>query len=42
MTAPTIGVVVHDFFLDSLPQQKGLRPSSIRSYRCLLYTSRCV
>lgn len=33
MTAPTIGVVVHDFFLDYLPQQKGLRPSSIRSYR---------
>ena len=33
MTAPTNGVVVHDFFLDYLPQQKGLRPSSIRSYR---------
>lgn len=33
MNAPTIGVIVHDFFLDYLPQQKGLRPSSIRSYR---------
>ncbi|MFZ5508156.1 MAG: tyrosine-type recombinase/integrase [Pseudomonadota bacterium] len=33
MTAPTIGVIVQDFFLDYLPQQKGLRPSSIRSYR---------
>ena len=33
MTGPTIGLVVHDFFLDYLPQQKGLRPSSIRSYR---------
>jgi integrase/recombinase XerD len=33
MTAPTFGSIVYDFFLDYLPQQKGLRPSSIRSYR---------
>lgn len=33
MKAPTIGAVVQDFFVDYLPQQKGLRPSSIRSYR---------
>lgn len=33
MTAPTIGIVVHDFFLDYLSRQKGLQPSSIRSYR---------
>jgi site-specific recombinase XerD len=33
MTSLTIGAVVHDFFLDYLPQQKGLRPSSIQSYR---------
>jgi integrase/recombinase XerD len=32
-TAPTFGAVVYSFFLDYLPQQKGLRPSSIRSYR---------
>lgn len=33
MTAPTFGSIVYNFFLDYLPQQKGLRPSSIRSYR---------
>jgi hypothetical protein len=33
MTAPTFGSIVYSFFLDYLPQQKGLRPSSIRSYR---------
>ncbi|EWS65227.1 Tyrosine recombinase XerC [Hydrogenophaga sp. T4] len=30
---PTFGAIVYSFFLDYLPQQKGLRPSSIRSYR---------
>jgi len=29
----TIGTLVHDFFLDYLGPQKGLRQSSIRSYR---------
>ena len=33
MTTPTFGSIVYSFFLDYLPQQKGLRPSSIRSYR---------
>lgn len=33
MTTPTLGSTVYSFFLDYLPQQKGLRPSSIRSYR---------
>jgi integrase/recombinase XerD len=33
MTAPTLGSIIYSFFLDFLPQQKGLRPSSIRSYR---------
>ena len=33
MTDPTFGSIVHSFFLDYLPQQKGLRPGSIRSYR---------
>jgi site-specific recombinase XerD len=33
MSNLTVGVVVHDFFLDYLGQQKGLRQSSIRSYR---------
>lgn len=33
MNAPTFGSIVYNFFLDYLPQQKGLRPSSIRSYR---------
>jgi site-specific recombinase XerD len=29
----TVGALVHDFFLDYLRQQKGLRQSSVRSYR---------
>ena len=33
MTAPTFGSIVYSFFLDYLPEQKGLRPSSIHSYR---------
>lgn len=33
MTASTFGSLVYSFFLDYLPQQKGLRASSIRSYR---------
>ena len=33
MSDPTLGVLVHDFFLDYLCQQKGLRHSSVRSYR---------
>jgi len=33
MTAPTFGSIIYSFFLDYLPQQKGLCPGSIRSYR---------
>jgi integrase/recombinase XerD len=33
MKSPTIGVLVHDFLLVYLASQKGLRQSSIRSYR---------
>jgi len=33
MTTSTLGSVIYDFFLDYLPQQKGLRSSTIRSYR---------
>ena len=33
MMTSTFGSIVYSFFLDYLPQQKGLRPSSIRSYR---------
>ena len=33
MSALTVGTVVHDFFIDYLRQQKGLRQSSVRSYR---------
>src|SRR5271170_2993967 len=33
MSALTVGTVVHDFFVDYLRQQKGLRQSSMRSYR---------
>jgi site-specific recombinase XerD len=33
MSTLTVGALVHDFFVDYLPQQKGLRPSSVRSYR---------
>lgn len=33
MSDPTLGALVHDFFLDYLCQQRGLRHSSVRSYR---------
>lgn len=33
MTTPALGSLVRSFFIDHLPVQKGLRPSSIRSYR---------
>jgi site-specific recombinase XerD len=33
MSEPTLGALVHDFFLEYLSQQKGLRRSSLRSYR---------
>jgi integrase/recombinase XerD len=33
MSNLTLGAFVHDFFLDYLVQQKGLRQSSVRSYR---------
>lgn len=33
MTIPTVGSVIHSFFVDYLQVQKGLRPASIRSYR---------
>lgn len=33
MSTPTLGTVVHGFFVDYLRQQKGLRQSSVRSYR---------
>ncbi|HRX75181.1 MAG TPA: tyrosine-type recombinase/integrase [Hyphomonas sp.] len=33
MNPPTIGFIIYHFFLDYLPQQKGLRANSIRSYR---------
>ena len=33
MTAPTIGAVLYSFFIDHLAVAKGLRPSSISSYR---------
>lgn len=33
MKNSTIGVLVHDFLLEYLSQQKGLRQSSVRSYR---------
>lgn len=36
MTAPSLGPLVHTFFVDHLTVVKGLRPASIRSYRdCL-------
>ena len=31
--APTLGVLVHSFFIDHLVTVKGLRPASVRSYR---------
>ena len=33
MTTPTLGALVHSFFMDHLQAQKGLRLASIRSYR---------
>jgi integrase/recombinase XerD len=33
VTAPTLGTIVHSFFIDHLKVAKGLRPSSISSYR---------
>jgi len=33
MNVPTLGQLVHSFFLDHLQTAKGLRPSSIASYR---------
>ena len=33
MSTLTLGRLVHDFFLDYLSQQKGLRQSTVRSYR---------
>ena len=33
MTAPTLGTAVYAFFTEYLVDQKGLRPTSIRSYR---------
>lgn len=33
MNAPTLGQIVHSFFIDQLQIAKGLRPSSISSYR---------
>lgn len=36
MTTPTLGSLVYRFLIDYLPQQKGLRASTIRSYRDML------
>jgi site-specific recombinase XerD len=33
MTTPTLGALVQEFFLSHLIEQKGLRQSSVRSYR---------
>ena len=33
MKPQSFATIVHGYFLDYLPQQKGLQPSSIRSYR---------
>jgi integrase/recombinase XerD len=33
MITPTLGQLLHGFFEDYLKRQKGLRPSSVRSYR---------
>ena len=33
MKSESFSTIVHGYFLDYLPQQKGLQPSSIRSYR---------
>ena len=41
MTTPTLGTVVHSFFVDHLQVQKGLRLHSIRSYRDALRLFLC-
>ena len=33
MSAPTLGTILHSFFIDHLKVAKGLRPSSVSSYR---------
>ena len=33
MTTPTLGALIHSFFVDYLQAQKGLRLASVRSYR---------
>jgi integrase/recombinase XerD len=33
MTTPTLGALIHSFFVDHLQAQKGLRLASVRSYR---------
>jgi hypothetical protein len=33
MTTVTLGTIIYGFFIDYLAGQKGLRPTSIRSYR---------
>jgi len=33
MSTPTLGTLVHEFFVSHLVEQKGLRKSSVRSYR---------
>jgi len=38
---PTLGQIVHSFFEDYIKVQKGLRPSSIRSYRDVLRLFLC-
>lgn len=41
MTTPTLGQLLHSFFVDHLPVQKGLRPGSVRSYRDALRLFLC-
>ena len=33
MSPPSLGALLHAFFADELPLQKGLRPTSIKAYR---------
>ena len=33
MKTPSLGQIVHSFFVDFLSLQKGLQPASIQSYR---------
>ena len=33
MSTTALGILVHEFFLSHLVEQKGLRQSSVRSYR---------